>query len=127
MLELIEKGLIESAHDCSDGGLATALAESSFVKEIGIKVELASRGLAAETVLFGEDASRILLSCDRNKTPNIQHLAVNFGLSAQTIGETVDGNLKISVDGQSVISALVIELKEAWSCALQQALDTETP
>ena len=127
VLELIEKGFIESAHDCSDGGLATSLAESSFVKGIGIQANLASHGLAAEMVLFGEYASRILLSCDRNKSPNIQQLAVNFGLSAEIIGETTGGNLHISVDGHSVISASVIELKEAWSGALLQALHAETP
>jgi phosphoribosylformylglycinamidine (FGAM) synthase-like enzyme len=44
--------------------LAVALAEKAFAKGVGARVNLASNGLPAEFVLFGEDASRIMLSCD---------------------------------------------------------------
>ncbi len=64
VIELIQQGLVESVHDCSDGGLAVALAEKTFAKGVGARVNLASGGLPAEFVLFGEDASRIVLSCD---------------------------------------------------------------
>jgi phosphoribosylformylglycinamidine (FGAM) synthase-like enzyme len=64
VIELIQQGLVESVHDCSDGGLAVALAEKAFAKGVGARVNLVSGGLPAEFVLFGEDASRIVLSCD---------------------------------------------------------------
>src|ERR1700723_1999918 len=59
VVELIQQGLLDSVHDCSDGGLAVALSEKAFAKGIGARVELASTGLPAEFVLFGEDASRM--------------------------------------------------------------------
>src|SRR5438270_6775423 len=70
--ELIGERLIESAHDCSEGGLAVALAEASFVKPqsgaeapyIGAEIDLNSNGLFAEGLLFGETAGRVLISCD---------------------------------------------------------------
>ena len=65
VIELIQRGLAESVHDCSDGGLAVALAEKTFTKGVGARVNLTSNGLPAEFVLFGEDASRILVSCVR--------------------------------------------------------------
>ena len=64
VIQLIKEGLVESVHDCSDGGLAVALAEKGFAKGVGARVNLAANGLQAEFVLFGEDASRIVLSCD---------------------------------------------------------------
>src|SRR5207248_2473018 len=126
VLALIDKGIIESAHDCSDGGLAVALAESAFVKGIGAKVSLNS-DIAAEIDLFGENASRILLSCDPNKTATIKQIAVEFGLSAEKIGGTSGDQLAISINGHPVIAAKVADLKQSWSGALQSALHTETP
>ena len=64
VIELIQQGLVDSAHDCADGGLAVALAEKAFPKGVGARVNLASGGLFAEFALFGEDASRIVISCD---------------------------------------------------------------
>src|SRR5690242_8586848 len=63
LIEIIQAGLVESAHDCSDGGLAVTLAESGFAKSIGAKVKLPGSELPAEFVLFGEDPSRVVLSC----------------------------------------------------------------
>ncbi len=64
---MIDQGLVDSAHDCSDGGLAVAVAEAGFPRNLGRRVDLASGGLPAEYVLFGEDASRMVLSCDPEK------------------------------------------------------------
>src|ERR1700734_972523 len=64
LVALIQAGLIESAHDCADGGLAVALVECALPAGIGLRVKLVGKGLPAEFRLFGEDASRIVLSCD---------------------------------------------------------------
>ena len=61
---MIDAGLVESAHDCSEGGLAVALAECGFAKGIGARSIWRRKGLPPEFVLFGEDASRIVISCD---------------------------------------------------------------
>jgi phosphoribosylformylglycinamidine (FGAM) synthase-like enzyme len=127
LLSLIDKGLIESAHDCSDGGIAVALAESSFKKGIGMRANLSSSGLSPELALFGESATRIVISCDPNKTSAIKQIAVESGLAADLLGQTNGNNLEISVDGKKVISARVSELREVWATALERALHVETP
>jgi len=126
MVELIRQGLAESAHDCSDGGLAVALAESAFPNGVGARIELVSSGLAAEFLLFGEDASRILISCGREHVGRIQELAVEYGVSVDALGETVPEKIEILVDGRQVAAAAVSELRQAWASALERALQVET-
>jgi phosphoribosylformylglycinamidine (FGAM) synthase-like enzyme len=88
-------------------------------------VDLNSRELPAEFVLFGEDASRIVISCDRNHVSGIQQVAVKYGLSADVIGETTSQTLEIAVDGKVVVSAPVSELKDEYENALERALRTD--
>ena len=88
---MVEAGLLESAHDCSEGGIAVMLAESAFGRSVGLNVDLASQGLPSEFVLFGEDASRVVISCDRDNLAEIQKVAIKHGISAELIGETVSG------------------------------------
>ncbi|MBI2681981.1 MAG: phosphoribosylformylglycinamidine synthase subunit PurL [Acidobacteriales bacterium] len=122
LLGLISQGLIESAHDCSEGGLAVALAEGCFVKGVGARVEVKSHGMAAELGLFAETASRVILSCDPKNTTRIQELAVQSGLRADRFGATIQERLEILVDGATAVSAAVSELKAAWAGALENAL-----
>ena len=125
IIALIGEGLIESAHDCSDGGLAVALAEKAFPKGVGARVNLASGGLPAEFVLFGEDASRILVSCDPGNVLRIKELAGQRGVSADVIGETISEKLEILLDGRLVVSAAVSDLSQAYETALESALRTD--
>ena len=126
MVQLIHDGLVESAKDCSDGGLAVTVAECGFARGIGAEVALASNGLPAEYVLFGEDAGRIVISCDPQNVPRIQQVAVQFGLSAEPIGSTVPDRLEIRADGRIAAAGSVSELREAWEHALERALHVET-
>jgi phosphoribosylformylglycinamidine synthase II len=125
VIELIQQGLVDSVHDCSDGGLAVALAEKAFPNGVGARVNIASDGLPAEFALFGEDASRIVLSCDPDKVERIQLLAGKHGVSADVLGETISEQLEISLDGRVVASAAVSELSEAYEKALEAALRAE--
>ncbi len=125
IIELIQQGLVESAHDCSDGGLAVALAEKAFPGSVGTRVNLASHGLPAEFSLFGEDASRILVSCDPANVPRIKELADKYRVAAELIGETIPDRLEISLDGKMVVSALVSELHDAYEGALESMLHTD--
>src|SRR5260370_7992365 len=59
--ECVRAGLLKAAHDCSDGGLAVALAEMCFGNELGCRVTLKS-SLRPHALLFGQDASRIVIS-----------------------------------------------------------------
>jgi phosphoribosylformylglycinamidine synthase subunit PurL len=125
VIEMIQQGLVESVHDCSEGGLAVALAEKAFPKSIGARVNLTSSGLPAEFVLFGEDASRILLSCDPAKASRIQQVAEKCGVAADVLGETTADRLEISLDDRVVVSASVSELSQAYEGALESALQAD--
>jgi len=125
MVEMIQAGLVESAHDCSEGGIAVALAESGFAKGIGINVDLLSQGLPAEFVLFAEDASRIVISCDHSQLAAIQRIAVKYDLSSETIGETTPEKVEIKLDGRVVVSAAISELREGFENALENALQAD--
>ena len=125
IIELIGAGLVESAHDCSEGGLAVALAESSFSKAIGCTVSVSSQGVASEFVLFGEDASRIVVSCDPANVARIKEVAAPHGISADVLGETVSGKIEIKVDDRIVVSANVAELRDEFEGALERALRSE--
>jgi phosphoribosylformylglycinamidine synthase II len=125
LIAMAQAGLLESAHDCSEGGLAVTLAESAFAKGIGMSVDLSSHGLPAEFFLFGEDASRVVISCDRIHLSGIQQVAVKYGLTPEVIGETVPEQVKIKLDGRVVVSASVAELREAYESALEKALRAE--
>jgi phosphoribosylformylglycinamidine synthase len=122
LVEMIGAGLVDSAHDCSEGGIAVTLAESSFGKGIGLRVNLSSMGLPPEFVLFGEDASRVVISCDRSKLSGIQQIAAKYRLHADEIGETVSDLVEIKLDGRLVMSASVSELRGSFEGALQAAL-----
>ena len=126
VVKLISDKLIDSAHDCSDGGLAVALAESAFSNNVGARVKLTSGGLAAEFLLFGEDASRVLISCASERVGRIKKVAVECGIAADVLGETISEKIEIAVDGRQVVAAAVLELKEAWAGALERALQVET-
>jgi len=131
IVELIQSGVIESAHDISEGGLAVCLAESGFRNGIGAKVELSSAALKledlpAEYVLFGEDASRIVVSCDQSHVSGIKQVAEKYELSAELIGQTTPDNLEIKLDGKVIVSASVADLFVEWDGALERDLHVET-
>jgi len=125
VIELIGAGLVDSAHDCSEGGIAVTLAESAFAKGVGVRVNLASLELPPEFVLFGEDASRVVISCDRSYLVRIQQVAGKYRISVEQIGETGSARVEIGIDGRVVVSATVSELRDSYEGALETALRTE--
>ncbi len=122
IIEMIQQRLVDSAHDCSDGGVAIAVAEKAFPGNVGARLDLPSHGLPTEFSLFGEDASRILVSCDPANVPRIQEVAAKCGVAADVIGETIPDQLEISLDGRVVVSAPVSELAKAYEGALESML-----
>jgi phosphoribosylformylglycinamidine synthase len=90
-----------------------------------MSLDLTSRGLPPESALFGEDASRVVISCDRDKLGAIQQVAVKYGIAAELIGETVPERMEIRLDGRVVVSVPVSELREAYEGALERALRAE--
>jgi phosphoribosylformylglycinamidine synthase II len=125
LVAMIQAGLIESAHDCADGGLAVALVECALPAGIGLNVKLAKGQAALEFPLFAEDASRVVISCDAGQLPRIKQVAEEYGTFADVLGGTGGDNVEIAVDGQRVISASIGDLREAYEGALEKALRTE--
>jgi phosphoribosylformylglycinamidine synthase len=125
LVAIIQAGLVESAHDCADGGLAVALVESALPGGVGLSVRLPRPQTALEFLLFAEDASRVVLSCDPIHLSRIQQVAEEYGVIADVLGETGSDSVAITVDEELVISASVVELREAYEGALESALRTE--
>jgi phosphoribosylformylglycinamidine synthase subunit PurL len=122
LVDIIQAGLVESAHDCADGGLAVALVECSLPAGVGVNVSLPKAPTALEYGLFAEDASRVVISCDPAHLPRIQQVAAEYGVSADVLGETGSDRIEIAIDGQPVISASIEELRLAYEGALEKTL-----
>lgn len=122
-LECIQKDLVASAHDCSEGGLAVALAECcmSGEKTVGAKIDLAD-DLRLDALLFGESQSRVVLSCSKDKLAKIKALAAKHKAPLAAIGTVGGDNLEISFQGKKAISVPVAKMRDTWANALEKAL-----
>jgi phosphoribosylformylglycinamidine (FGAM) synthase-like enzyme len=127
-LEAAEAGLLNSAHDCSDGGLAVALAECCFsslnAAAIGAQVEL-NGSLPVASLLFSESPSRILVSFDEHARGAIAEIAARRNCPFTVLGHVTgytDGELSITVRGDNVIKAPVAALEDAWRTSLGNKL-----
>ncbi|HKP36907.1 MAG TPA: phosphoribosylformylglycinamidine synthase subunit PurL [Pyrinomonadaceae bacterium] len=127
-LRAAEAGLLRSAHDCSDGGLAVALAECCFSslnrEPIGADVDITGdHSLAAR--LFGESPSRIIISFSEFNRSEIERVAAEAGCPISILGKVGSDRLRIRSDGADVISVPVRELEDAWRSSLSQKLQVE--
>jgi phosphoribosylformylglycinamidine synthase II len=125
-LKIIQAGLIESAHDCSDGGLAVTIAESCFSSyrrdAVGCDVNLEG-DLPAAALLFAETPSRIVLSAVQGNVAQILKLAREHIVAAKVIGRTTGERLKIDLNGERVIDRRVAEVESAWRSVLPSMLE----
>jgi phosphoribosylformylglycinamidine synthase len=113
-------GLLCSAHDCSDGGLAVTLAESSFDTDgIGLEVDLPLVESVIAT-LFGESASVAVVSVRPEDRATLLHLAADSDVPAKVIGHTGGSRLRIHVDGRTAIDCAVAEAEHVWGTAIEQ-------
>ncbi|MCD4839138.1 phosphoribosylformylglycinamidine synthase subunit PurL [Neobacillus sedimentimangrovi] len=112
ILAAIRAGVVQSAHDVSEGGLGTALAECLFTEGgLGAEVNITGNPVSA---LFSETQSRFLLSVKREHQAEFESL-----VDAKLIGEVNEsGTLRVMADNQPVLEASVEELKAAWKGAI---------
>lgn len=126
LLGLADAMLLNSAHDCSDGGLAVAIAECCFSslnrEAIGAQIELSSDGLSKEAVLFGESPSRIVISFAPGNLDRVTEMAGDCPFTV--IGSVGDDVLKVAVEGEPVIATSVLELEGAWESSLAATLES---
>src|SRR5262249_39542190 len=111
--ESVRAGLLKAAHDCSDGGLAVALAEMCFARDLGCRVQLKSQ-LRPDALLFGEDASRILIAYPAESRERIEAICKSAGAPFADIGQV--GGSTLLVEG--LLEAKVADLKSSWSSAI---------
>ena len=122
LVEGASKGLIRSAHDCAEGGLAVTLAECCFDTEFGTDTDVAA--VAAEgtfgdiATLFGESASRVVVSVAANRTAEMVALAAAAGVPATAIGRVGGDRIRISVEGRRLIDEPLHEAERIWSTAI---------
>jgi phosphoribosylformylglycinamidine synthase len=118
--EIVTAGLAESAHDLSEGGLAVALAESSFgPARVGAELELSS-DLRAEFLLFGEAPSRILISTAH--LDEVQRIAAKHRVEALVAGKTVAGRLAVRNRGAALLDCEVRRVRDVWAGAFEASL-----
>ena len=127
-LEAAEAGLLQSAHDCSDGGLAVALAESCFSSlgrsATGAQIQLDTQ-LTTASALFSESPSRIIVSVDAANLSDLQRIAERNNSPVTILGNVSGTKLRIKVNGQDSIDEEVATLENAWSNALSRKLASE--
>ncbi|HEX8149430.1 MAG TPA: phosphoribosylformylglycinamidine synthase subunit PurL [Pyrinomonadaceae bacterium] len=123
-----EEGLLQSAHDCSDGGLAVALAECCFSSlgrgPLGATVALEGE-LSAAASLFGETPSRVLVSFEEAQRTRLERIAAQAGAPLKVIGRVGGTRLRITASGAEQVSQDVPELEALWRGSLGNRLQAE--
>jgi phosphoribosylformylglycinamidine synthase len=125
LVALAADRLVRSAHDCSDGGLAVTLAECCFGEGgVGADVSIGSttitgnQGLNDLAALFGESASRVVVSVSQADVSRVLDRAVGAGVPARVIGRTGGSRLQIVVAGHTAVDVAVDEAERIWSSVI---------
>jgi len=128
---LAAQGLLHSAHDASDGGLAVALAECGFASFfaadwLGADVALEATD-PAEWALFHERGARAVVTAAPAALAAIERIAAQYGLGLRSLGTVTQGTFRIRYNGKEVVAAAVVSLHESWANALERALASPRP
>jgi len=131
-LEAAEAGLLASAHDCSDGGLAVALAECCFSSlgrtAIGAGITLPASlpgSLPTASMLFSESPSRIIVSFPASSRAAIENIAEREKCPFTVIGHVGGNSLLIKLGEEETISAEVSAMENVWRSSLSKKLEAE--
>lgn len=122
--EGIRQGWVKSAHDCAEGGITVTLAECCISSGLGAKITLSGEN-RLDTVLFGESASRIVVSIPvALKSVWENYLTETLGQAWQEIGQVKsDRVLNISVSDQTVINLSIEQIQNTWENAIVRRLE----
>jgi phosphoribosylformylglycinamidine synthase len=118
-------GVIRSAHDCAEGGFAVTLAEGCFDTGLGAQVDVpavatADAALGPIATLFGESASRAIVSVTSARTDELLALARAHGVPAAVIGRVGGDRIRVDVGGVSVIDEALAESEQIWATAIDR-------
>jgi phosphoribosylformylglycinamidine synthase len=127
VVQLIRAGALQSAHDCAEGGLAIAVAECTFDSGgIGVTVDLPAAGQAGDfqavATLFGESASRIVVSVMPEHLEAVAAAARAAGVPCRVIGATGGDHIRLAVDGSEVVQTPVAAAETAWATVIERTM-----
>jgi len=128
LVELAASGRISSAHDISDGGLITALAEKAIMCQdhpLGFAVDLEMEHVhetSMQELLFSEAQGRVLLSLPAEHAPSVIETAMHHNITARVIGEVMAEGGSLEVNGKPVVKFTTKEMMNAYYPALEREL-----
>jgi phosphoribosylformylglycinamidine synthase subunit PurL len=130
LVEGAAEGLIRSAHDCAEGGLAVTLAESSFDTGLGLDVNVSAVETRSDSMswrdvatLFAESASRVVVSVGHHQVKRLLEKASSEGIPASVIGRVGGDRIRIAVDGRTVVDEPLVDAEHIWSTAIGRYFD----
>jgi phosphoribosylformylglycinamidine synthase subunit PurL len=128
LVEGAARGIIRSAHDCAEGGLAVAVAECCFDSGLGAVVDVNwvptdVEGFEAVTTLFSESASRVIVSVSTSQIGELLSLASRERVAATRLGLVGGNALRIAIDGMAMIDMPMAEAEDLWATAIEQRVD----
>jgi phosphoribosylformylglycinamidine synthase len=123
LVEGAASGVIRSAHDCVEGGVAVTLAECCFDTPFGVTVDLAgveSPARYRETAaLFSESASRVVVSAAPAEVGILTGMAQKAGVPVRQIGRVGGKRIQIAVEGTPVVDELVSDAERIWATSIE--------
>ncbi|MFM1773860.1 MAG: Phosphoribosylformylglycinamidine synthase 2, partial [Acidobacteriota bacterium] len=121
--EGIRMGLMRSAHDLSEGGLLIGCVESAFKGGFGFQLELCRGHLRLDSLLFGESASRAVISVHGEAVEALEQLARNHGVPWAKLGVVGGKSFSVSIDDVKVLDIPCVDLQCLHRGSLERQLD----
>ncbi len=122
VLDAIKNKLLKSAHDCSKGGLAVAVAELCMINKIGCKVSLdnvPNKKLDVDRILFSESHSRYLLTVDKKNLKKLEDILKKNQVSFNQIGQFNGDKIKFTKGTKPIIDLRVDKAQKTWFNSLR--------
>jgi phosphoribosylformylglycinamidine synthase subunit PurL len=125
--ELIRAGLVKSAHDCSEGGLAVAIAESCFnpKQKFGAEIKINAGETPATALLFNESQSRIVVSVAPENLEQAMSILRERGVPSQQLGKVGGDQLRIQV-GDQKLAWPIADLYDDWWNSIGRLVESDT-
>ncbi|MFX1598300.1 MAG: phosphoribosylformylglycinamidine synthase subunit PurL [Promethearchaeota archaeon] len=126
--DAIKKGYVTAAHDCSKGGLATAIAEMCIESGYGSDINLdmiPSEDLRLDELLFSESSGRFILSVDKDYSAEVLSLMKDYGLPVAIIGSVNSSNEMVLIKGEQKIKCSVPKMQKEWKETIPKLMGVE--
>lgn len=127
-LEAIDSGIISSAHDCSEGGLAVTLAESCIAdsgRMLGAAIkldDLKSNDIRLDEILFGEAPSRIVVSLNKKNLSALEKIAKRHSVDCSVLGSVTGERFTVRLKEKTIMDLPLPELSRKWRNAIPSRL-----